>query len=329
MEAKARKDSGNGIAIKEYRVDRAAVPAAGFEDNRAKVEVNPTGFLNTIGAARQEAQLLFEIAQGLVTSLSISEMMDHLTQRFHTLVKFDAAAVYLRRGGLLETVYACGDDAPLFRTLRIPVGQGISGWVAESGKTIRNGNPSVEPGYLNSSEVFTIHRSALAVPLEGSSGILGTLTLYSRQGDAFTPDDLRILVAIASKLGLSIENGMRVIEAEDCATTDFLTGLPNARALFARLRAEVEKASSEGGTFVVLLADLDGFKKVNDCYGHMAGNNLLREVARVLLHECREMDMVARMGGDEFVIVCPNMPAPAAVNLAGRLRRALEVILFT
>jgi len=309
---------------KDLRVDRQVLPAAGFESGYDSVALRSTAFLNTIGAARQEAQLLFEIAQGMVSSLGLSEMLDHLTKRFRTLVQFDAIAVYLTRGQSLENVYAAGDDAALFRSLHIPVGHGISGWVAENGKPIRNGNPSVEPGYLNDTGLFSIHRSALAVPLEGSSGILGTLALYNRKGDAFTKDDLRVLLAIASKLGLAIENGLRFREAEDTALTDYLTGLPNARALFNRLRDEIGRQREAQGSLVILLADLDGFKAINDTYGHLTGNRVLKAVASTLLHHCREGDLVARMGGDEFVIICPHLPPSKASEFCARLRRAIE-----
>ncbi len=324
MESKARQASGNGKFGKDLRVDRQVLPAAGFESGYDSVALRSTAFLNTIGAARQEAQLLFEIAQGMVSSLGLSEMLDHLTKRFRTLVQFDAIAVYLTRGQSLENVYAAGDDAALFRSLHIPVGHGISGWVAENGKPIRNGNPSVEPGYLNDTGLFSIHRSALAVPLEGSSGILGTLALYNRKGDAFTKDDLRVLLAIASKLGLAIENGLRFREAEDTALTDYLTGLPNARALFNRLRDEIGRQREAQGSLVILLADLDGFKAINDTYGHLTGNRVLKAVASTLLHHCREGDLVARMGGDEFVIICPHLPPSKASEFCARLRRAIE-----
>jgi len=164
----------------------------------------------------------------------------------------------------------------------------------------------------------------LAVPLEGSSGILGTLALYNRKGDAFTKDDLRVLLAIASKLGLAIENGLRFREAEDTALTDYLTGLPNARALFNRLRDEIGRQREAQGSLVILLADLDGFKAINDTYGHLTGNRVLKAVASTLLHHCREGDLVARMGGDEFVIICPHLPPSKASEFCARLRRAIE-----
>ncbi|MBI5280585.1 MAG: diguanylate cyclase [Candidatus Solibacter usitatus] len=323
MERKARDAGANGNPLKDRRVERNAEPAAGFESGLEAPVARPARFLHSIGAARQEAQLLYELAQGMVSSLSLSEMLGRVTGRFMALVKFDAIAVYLVRDKRLEAAYVAGDDSALFESLKIPMGQGISGWVAENKKPIRNGNPSVEPGYLNDPKVFSIHRSALAVPLEGSDGILGALALYSKRGEAFSQDDLRVLIALSSKLGLAIENGLRYRQAEDTASKDYLTGLPNARTLFLQLKAELALARKNHGSLAVLLADLDGFKKINDSYGHLTGNRLLKAVAGTLHQQCRAGDLVARMGGDEFVIVCPKMQASSAGDLVTRVASAL------
>ena len=116
--------------------------------------------------------------------------------------------------------YVSGDNFRLFSSLRIPVGHGLSGWVAENRKPIINGNPSVEPGYLNDPTKFSTLRSALAVPLEGLDGVVGVLTLYHAETDAFTPDHLRILLAISSKMALAIENALKYRQAESSAVTD-------------------------------------------------------------------------------------------------------------
>ena len=112
----------------------------------------------------------------------------------------------------------------------------------QNNKPIVNGNPSVEPGYLGDPSRFSVHRSALSVPLPGLQGVIGALTLYHRQSAAFTKDHLRVLLAVSSKAGLTIENALRFVQAEEKAITDELTGLPNARSLFLRLDEALEQA---------------------------------------------------------------------------------------
>jgi diguanylate cyclase (GGDEF)-like protein len=200
--------------------------------------------------------------------------------------------------------------------LEIPLGQGLSGWVVENVKSILNGNPSVEAGYLNDPTRCTTLGAALSVPLEGLNGVIGALTLYRTEADSFNRDHLRILLAISSKIALSVENARQFQLAQSSATTDYLTGLPNARSLFLHLDREVARCQRSGSTLAVMVCDLDHFKHINDSYGHLEGNKVLRAFADGLRDNCREYDYVARMGGDEFVIVAPGLTPEAAKQKA-------------
>ena len=218
------------------------------------------------------------------------------------MVPYDAIAIYMQRDNELVPEYVNGDNYRLFNSLRIPLGQGLSGWVAQNRKPIVNGNPSVEPGYLNDPSKFSTLSSALAVPLEGVSGMIGVLALYRAERDAFTSDNLRILLAVSSKMALSIENALKYQQAENSATTDYLTGLPNARSLFLQLERELARCKRDKSSLTVMVSDMDGFKQINDRFGHLEGNRVLRLFAQALKESCREYDYVARMGGDEFVV---------------------------
>jgi diguanylate cyclase (GGDEF)-like protein len=133
------------------------------------------------------------------------------------------------------------------------------------------------------------------------------LSLYHSERDAFTQDNLRILLAIAPKIALAIENAVKYQQAESSAATDYMTGLPNARSLFLHLDNEVARCRRSGAPVVVMVCDMNGFKGVNDRFGHLEGNRLLRVVADKLKESCREYDYVARMGGDEFVLILPGL----------------------
>ncbi|MBX9602096.1 MAG: diguanylate cyclase [Bryobacteraceae bacterium] len=308
---------------KELKVERGAAPGAGFEQvaGKSKSESGDRpDFLSSIAAARQEVQALFELAQDLGNSLSLDETLSVLSVRLRKMVPHHSMAIWMLKNGKLIPDYVSGDDFRLFTSLEIPSGQGLSGWVAENRKPVVNGNPSVEPGYLNDPSKFSTLRSAMAVPLEGVRGVLGVLTLYHADRDAFTKDHLRILLAISSKVALSIENAMKYRQAESSATTDYLTGLPNARSLFLHLDSELNRARRQGTPVSVLVCDLDGFKQVNDRYGHLEGNRVLREVSSGFKSVCREYDYVARMGGDEFVVILPGIPQSAVETKVEQLR---------
>jgi diguanylate cyclase (GGDEF)-like protein/putative nucleotidyltransferase with HDIG domain len=309
---------------KDLKVEAGEAPAAGFVGTGQSSDapaVERADFLQKIAAARQEAHTLFELAQSIGNSLSLDETLSVVSVRLRRLVPFDAMAVYVRDGDHLVTAFATGENARLFSELRIPVGQGLSGWVAENDRPILNGNPSVEPGYLNDRAKFSTLRSALAVPLEGVQGVVAVLALYRSERDGFTRDHLGLLQAVSSKLSLSIENALRYHQAETSATTDFLTNLPNARSLFLHLEAEIERCRGENSPLAVLVCDIDNFKQINDEYGHVEGNRALRSVATALRSRCRGQDYVARMGGDEFVLVLPGLPPENVEARTGGLRR--------
>jgi diguanylate cyclase (GGDEF)-like protein len=270
--------------------------------------------------------MLFEMAQEIGTSLNLNETLSLLATRLLAVVPYDAIAIYERRNAHLFPVHVAGTDSLLFRSLEIPVGKGLSGWVAQNHTPIINGNPSVEPGYLGDSAKCSTMRSALSVPLEGANGVAGVLTLYRAPTDAFSRDNLRILLAICAKVGLSLENALKYAQLENTATTDFLTGLPNARSLFATLDAQLSHCERKRETLTVMVCDLDGFKQINDTLGHLEGNRVLQEFAQRVRKDLRQSDCVARMGGDEFVLVLPDLDSQARGYMIERLTRlATEV----
>jgi diguanylate cyclase (GGDEF)-like protein/putative nucleotidyltransferase with HDIG domain len=304
LEAEAIQQNKSGAKLSlDARIRPGNAPATGLDS--VTQEVHPATFSSQIAAAGREAQYTLELVSELGNSLSMSEMLSVLSSRLTQLIPCDAIAVYECKHGQLIPVYVDGKDRRLFSSLQIPLGEGLSGWVALHNKHILNGNPSVEPGYLNDPKKFSLLRSALSVPLAGQKGTLGALTLYRAGADAFAADDLRVLSGISNKIGLSCENALKYRALEESATTDYLTGLNNARALFDRLNAEVARCELQQASLAVVVCDLDGFKAVNDRFGHNAGNKVLQAFAQGLGRICRDSDVTARFGGDEFVLVLP------------------------
>src|SRR6202522_1617834 len=314
--------SGGNLALPaELKIPGGHAPDAGFESSGVSdAPGREATFLFSIAAARQEAQSLFELSQDLGASLSLGETLSVFSVKLKVTVPYDAIAIYIRRGDELIPEYVNGDNYRLFNSLRIPVGHGLSGWVAQNKKPIVNGNPSVEPGYLNDPDKFSTLRSALALPLEGVSGVIGVLALYRAEKDAFTSDHLRILLAVSGKMALAIENALKYQQAESSATTDYLTGLPNARSLFLQLDRELARCKRDNMSLTLMVCDMNGFKKINDRFGHLEGNRVLRLFAQALKDSCREYDYVARMGGDEFVVIAPGLAADAAAKKVEQIR---------
>ncbi|MGB9197549.1 MAG: diguanylate cyclase [Terriglobales bacterium] len=307
-----------GLSV-QVRVEKGDKPAAGFE--QSLTPSNEADFLSSIASARQEAQTMFELSQDLGNSLSLGETLSVLSVRLRKLVPYDSMAVFLLKGDRLVPELVSGDNFRLLSSLNIRIGDGICGWVAENRKPIVNGDPAIEAGYTPDPAKFITQRSVLAVPLDGLNGVVGVLAMYRAEKDAFTADHLRILLAISSKIALSMENALKYQQAESSATTDYLTGLPNARSLFVHLSRELSRCRRTGTSLAVMVCDLDNFKQINDLYGHLEGDNLLKDFAAHLNETCRGYDYVARMGGDEFVVVAPGLSQDASIEKARRLNQ--------
>jgi len=306
------------------KVHRPAAPSSGFAEVANDAEVRATSFLTSIISARQEAQLLFELAQTLGNSLSLKETLSVVAIRLKQMIPHESIVFFVCQEGMLIPEYVHGVDFDLFSSLRIPLGQGLSGWVARNEKPITNGNPGAETLHLAGSSRATALQSALSVPLRGRDGVAGVLTLYHREKSFFTKDHLRMLLAGSSKLGVSVENALQYERAQSTASTDFLTGLPNARSICQHLEKELSRVRRAKTALAVLLCDLNGFKKVNDTFGHLTGNRLLQEIAARFKSSCREYDQVGRLGGDEFVFVLPEVTKDNVAEMQKRLSRAVE-----
>ena len=255
-------------------VQRGEKPGAGFALDAVR-RGNQSDFLISIASARQEAHTLFELSQDLGNSLSLDETLSLVAMRLRKLVPYDSLVAFIRKGDLLLPEFVTGDHFRMLASLQIPVGTGLCGWVAQNARPIVKGNPAVEVGFVHDPHDPSEPRSALVVPLEGVTGLVGVLALYQAATDAFTSDHLRILQVVTSRVALFVENALKFREAENSATIDYLTGIANARALSLHLEQELARCSREGSTMAVMVCDLDGFKQIIDCYGHLAGDKVL------------------------------------------------------
>jgi len=329
LESFARSSMASAEEVRvstDYKIERGEKPAAGFECNSNPLQIGESDFLSSIASARQEAQALFELSQELGNSLSLDETLSLLSIRLRKLIPYDSIVAFVQKGNLLVPEFVSGDNFRLLSSLEVPLGEGLCGWVAGNSQPIINGNPAVEPGYALDAKRGAELRSVLAVPLEGVNRLVGVLALYQTEADAFTSDHLRVLQVITSKVALSIENALKYRQAESSASSDYLTGLPNARALFMHLNQELARCKRENSTVVVMVCDINEFKQINDHYGHLGGDKTLKLFAKLVREVCREYDYLARMGGDEFVIVAPTMTPDAvrekAILLSAMAQRA-------
>jgi diguanylate cyclase (GGDEF)-like protein len=179
-----------------------------------------------------------------------------------------------------------------------------------------------------SAEVQVSGAIALALPLRATDGadrVLGIISV-ARAARPFTEADRDLCHYLANQAGVSIENVDLHEAVQRQAVTDELTGLFNHRRFQEVITTEVERTRRFGSDMGLIMLDLDNFKRVNDTYGHMQGDLVLREVARVLRESSREIDEPARYGGEEMAVALPHTDLEGAYQFAERVRRRIEAL---
>lgn len=222
----------------------------------------------------------------------------------------------------LRTVRGLDDIAPE----TITRGNLLNFWAAKYSRPLlvtRGHNPQAD-AFLSA-----IHaRSALVIPLFVSNRVMGSLQLFSSDQNAFRREDAQLLWV----LSLVAESLLTRDYANDglirFAFTDYLTGLKTRGYFEQQLELEIKRSERKKSHFSLLMIDIDFFKRLNDRFGHHAGDQVLRDVASILMKDMREVDTVARYGGEEFVIILPETTGAGARLVAERLRRAVEQAKF-
>jgi diguanylate cyclase (GGDEF)-like protein len=202
---------------------------------------------------------------------------------------------------------------------RIPLGTGILGRVARTGERALIEN--APPGSLTA--ILPDSRGVLCIPITYGETLLGVLNVESRSENAFSPQDVLILNTLADLLATALHNAFVFQKLQQQSITDGLTGIKTRRFFWEALSAEWKRASRSGRPFSVVLIDLDKFKEVNDTMGHFEGDLVLARVGRLLEQKSRQSNVVARYGGDEFIILMPETGPEQAQVLAERLRQWL------
>jgi diguanylate cyclase (GGDEF)-like protein len=199
---------------------------------------------------------------------------------------------------------------------RISIGSGVLGKVARTGVSalVQNAGPGQLAGVLPES------RAVLCLPITYGETLLGVLNIESVDESAFAPQDVLILNTLADLLATALHNSFVFQKLQQTSITDGLTGIKTRRFFWEALSSEWKRASRSGRPFSVVLIDLDKFKEVNDSLGHLEGDLVLARVGRLLEQKCRQSNVVARYGGDEFIILMPETGIEQAQALAERLR---------
>lgn len=282
-------------------------------------------YLKEIRQAHLEGTELLYLAQTLSSTLNLEEAVAIIVSRIGRLITFDTGAIYLcDESGLSAYVAgAVGIYAEKLRQHEVFVGYGIVGRALSSGEAISTADPAFEFNLLEPS-VQQAFRSMMVYPLTKAGRIIGAISLLSAQPNSFTSEHQRVIAMVEPLAADALFNSMTYLRTEARALTDALTGLPNSRALITYFDQESNRAERYNTTLALLMIDLDGFKLVNDTFGHQAGDTVLREIALCLKKELRAGDPLIRYAGDEFIVLLPHAEESSLNDLIARIQKYLE-----
>jgi diguanylate cyclase (GGDEF)-like protein len=268
---------------------------------------------------RRSRQFAFlnSVSKTAISSEDADEMLVEIVSHIQNNFRFDHIGIGILDYATKEIeIRAEAGTTAHEKGKRIPVNSGIMGRVARTGEALSlcASEPSQIQGLLPTS------RSVLCMPIAYGESLLGVLNVESEQERAFSEDDGLVMNTLADLLATALHNSFVFQKLQQQSITDGLTSIKTRRFFWEALSAEWKRASRSGRPFSVVLIDLDKFKEVNDTFGHMEGDLVLARVGRLLEQKCRQSNVVARYGGDEFVILMPETGVEQAQILAERLR---------
>ncbi len=272
----------------------------------------------------------------LGSQLSLADVLVQLLNllgQFRRVVPWDTCVIYVvqydetAEEEMLVAGEIAGVDAASYRGTKIAFGTGVVGYaatkqrpalVADLHKDARQPDAELRPHA----------RGSLVMPIIADGQAVGCVQLVSAEPNSYTADQLAHLGRLISLASVGVRNALLHSRTRAMADTDPLTGLLTSRAYHERLESEFRKAQAARKSLSLLLLDLDNFKRVNDSFGHPAGDELLRRIGAILRQQARRNDVYCRYGGDEFIVVMPETIKSEAAVVADRIRKSIQEMTF-
>lgn len=282
---------------------------------------------------KKELSFFEAITRILTSTLKLNKILSAIMKKTKAMIGAEAWSILLvdEEKGELFFEKAEGKKQKEIREFRVKIGEGIAGWVAKEGVPVIVPDVSKDARFSGRIDKL-LHfktKSLMCIPIKIKDKVIGVLEVVNKvTGEPFTKADLDFLSKLVNHAAMAIERASLYQKMEELTLTDDVTNLFNTRYLNRAIELEIDRSNRYGPPFTVVFMDIDSFKKVNDQHGHLVGGKVLVEIAQLLLDSLRTVDIVARYGGDEFVIVLPQTPLKAGFYVAERLRKAIEQYVF-
>jgi len=301
-----------------------------LEDGSSRLDDPRLDELARLERRHAELRLLYDTIRDLSSTLSVREVLDRLMGR--ALDHLDAeigSILLLRSDDRMRIVTARGLPADVVEETAVAIGDGISGYVARTGRSLLVSDVERDERFRRRNHERYYTSSFISAPLVHMGAVHGVINVNNKRSrDEFYPADLNLLEALAGHASAALANAHRYEAVLERAQRDSLTGLSNHGHMWSTLKIEVERADRHGRALSLVMIDIDHFKAFNDRFGHPAGDEALCVLARVLEANSRSHDVVARYGGEEFAVILPETDVEGSLRYADKMRRAVEAARF-
>ncbi len=291
--------------------------------NQAAVAIENARLYTQVEQKIRDISISYKISQTLISTLDLDTLLSKILNEIKRSFGYLNAAILLvdEKTNNLHIKAAKGYPEKIMK-IKLKIGtDGVTGYAAAKGKTCYVPDVSKDKRYVLG---IPDAKSEVAIPLKIGNRIIGVLDVESNEYDAFDEWEIKLLSSIAAQIANAIEKSRLYEETKALSLTDPLTGLPNRRHFDMMIDAELRRSERYNRPFALLLIDLDNFKKYNDRNGHLAGDKVLVEYAKVMKSSIRDIDFICRYGGDEFIAVLPETDELFARAVAERIRKKAE-----
>ncbi|HEX7975554.1 MAG TPA: diguanylate cyclase [Anaerolineales bacterium] len=302
---------------------KSDIPALSVFGSQVAGAIEKARLLDAVRRRVAEAETLREAATIVTSALDLEQVLDRILDQLFRVVPYDSAAVLLMDAECIQVVAGKGFANPAqVLGCRFPADDELIAETYRQGLPLALPDAQADPRFHNWAGDPAVH-GWLVVPLQVRGVPLGALTLDSHRAGAYGEAEAGLAQAFANQAAIAIENARLFKQVRRLAITDGLTGVTNRRHFFEMAGHELERARRYGHPLSIIMWDIDHFKDVNDTYGHLAGDQVLQVVARRCRENLREIDLLGRYGGEEFVALLPEIGLPTARQVAERLRQAI------
>lgn len=294
------------------------------ETSARAMESPSPSFVEQIKRANHEVFTLYSLARDFSGAATLDETMALFTDKIGEFVPYDACAVYISEeaGDFASAMHVDGPKGLFLFGKRVKIGEGATGYAIKKNKRVENVDPALDLS-ITEADGPCDFKTMISRPLVADDKVIGAISLYTSRLPQYQDEHLRLLDTVSPIAADAIGKLLQHQATAAHAMTDPITGLPNARSLQAEFEKEVKRSARNDSTFQLLMLDLDGFKAVNDTFGHKVGDKLLTAIGGVIRAQLRDYDFLARYAGDEFVALIPGGDADGVGELCQRIQAAV------